>query len=94
MRLYEIDRFDPEQELKERLQSEYSRISTETFIKWKTITNNFNSNIEISTEFKNELLRSKMSIMTSKLKFRRIIGSDSNAVKKMDIILDYLNKIV
>ena len=93
MKLTEIERFDPEQELRERLQSEYSRISTETFLKWKTITNNFNSTAELSKELKNELLRSKMSIMTNKLKFRRIIGSDSNAVKKMDIILSYLDNI-
>lgn len=93
MKLSEIERFDSTQELSERLYSEYSRISTETFLKWKAI-NNFNYDVPLDDSTKHESLRAKMLIMTNKLVYRRIIGGESNAVKKMDIILNYLNNIV
>jgi len=56
MRLFEIDRFDPQQELIERLKSEFAKSSTEIFLKWKTLTNNFNTDLLLD-EHTTEILK-------------------------------------
>ena len=93
MKICEIERFDSEKELVERLMHEYARVSTSTFVTWKKITNNFSIHHTLSPEEISFLKKTRISLMAQRVTYITVLGDDSNAVAKLDIILDYIDKI-
>lgn len=85
--------FDPEQELFEQIKLEKANDIDKIYRQLERITNDFTDSLTDSDIFKNDLSVILSMIANMKTESDLALGPDSNASRKMNIILEYIKNI-